>query len=236
MIDGCCQLLLLRSFRLCFWGGSRCWAASCLYGGAPDRSVMMLLSDCDWCFQPFVSEVACWMLSTVCCWSSIGWTVRGTIFGCCQLFCCWISVLVFSSDSLIVGFSIRFCFWGETCQMVSLQWLEPSECFWRGSMVGGADVCFWITAVGTDITACLSQLFGSWVHWWRRVPFWGWCCQLFVTGATSFVCDDVVKTENLDWIFLLDVSLLWGWPVDASILLSTSGNLDLFQIYSPFGY
>ena len=36
----------------------------------------------------------------------------------------------------------------------------------------------------------------------------GECCQLFVTESTSFVCDDVVKTENLDWIFLLDVSLL----------------------------
>jgi hypothetical protein len=38
--------------------------------------------------------------------------------------------------------------------------------------------------------------------------------QIFVsevdlgTEATPFVCDDVVKTENLDWIFLLDVSLL----------------------------
>ena len=28
------------------------------------------------------------------------------------------------------------------------------------------------------------------------------------TEAALFVCDDVVKTENLDWIFLLDVSLL----------------------------
>ncbi len=55
-----------------------------------------------------------------------------------------------------------------------------------------SDVCFWSTAVGTDITACLPQLFGSWVHWWGRV----------------LCCDDVVKTENLDWIFLLDVSLL----------------------------
>ena len=36
----------------------------------------------------------------------------------------------------------------------------------------------------------------------------GWMLQLFVTEASSFVCDDVVKTENLDWIFLLDVSLL----------------------------
>jgi hypothetical protein len=36
----------------------------------------------------------------------------------------------------------------------------------------------------------------------------GWMLQLFVTEAASSVCDDVVKTENLDWIFLLDVSLL----------------------------
>ena len=28
------------------------------------------------------------------------------------------------------------------------------------------------------------------------------------TEALPSVCDDVVKTENLDWIFLLDVSLL----------------------------
>jgi hypothetical protein len=29
-----------------------------------------------------------------------------------------------------------------------------------------------------------------------------------VAETTPSVCDDVVKTENLDWIFLLDVSLL----------------------------
>jgi hypothetical protein len=28
------------------------------------------------------------------------------------------------------------------------------------------------------------------------------------TEALPSACDDVVKTENLDWIFLLDVSLL----------------------------
>ena len=28
------------------------------------------------------------------------------------------------------------------------------------------------------------------------------------TEASPSACDDVVKTENLDWIFLLDVSLL----------------------------
>ena len=49
----------------------------------------------------------------------------------------------------------------------------------------------------------------------------------FTDGAGFLFCDDVVKTENLDWIFLLDVSLLWGWPVDASVLLSTSGVVRL---------
>jgi hypothetical protein len=36
----------------------------------------------------------------------------------------------------------------------------------------------------------LSQLFG------------------FTDGVGFLLCDDVVKTENLDWIFLLDVSFL----------------------------
>ncbi len=45
------------------------------------------------------------------------------------------------------------------------------------------------------------------------------------TEAALLVCDDVVKTENLDWIFLLDVSLLLRLAWDASVLLSTSGDL-----------
>jgi len=36
----------------------------------------------------------------------------------------------------------------------------------------------------------------------------GWVRQLLSSEATPCVCDDVVKTENLDWIFLLDVSPL----------------------------
>ncbi len=204
-------------------------------------------------------------------------------------FCWWISVLVFSLDSLIVGFRPSCREWMPFCwdpsdlvsevdlsSMLSvLRWdlsdgeLAVARTIWWGSMVGDVRplfdcfqlllllrsirlcfwgrslrwtaFCFWRSAIGTDITVCLSQLFGSWVHWWRRVPFWEDASaveihQAFVaevglgTEAAPFGCDDVVKTENLDWIFLLDVSLLWGWPVDASVLLSTSGNLDLFQI------
>jgi hypothetical protein len=41
-----------------------------------------------------------------------------------------------------------------------------------------------------------------------------WIRQTLISGvglgteASPSACDDVVKTENLDWIFLLDVSLL----------------------------
>jgi hypothetical protein len=47
---------------------------------------------------------------------------------------------------------------------------DPSNiCFWGGSLLMKSDVCFWNFIIGTGITACLSQLFGTWVHWWRRV-------------------------------------------------------------------
>ena len=67
--------------------------------------------------------------------------------------------------------------------------------------------CFWRSAIGTDITACLSQLFSPGFTDGAGFRF-GWILSAVVTEATPFVCDDVVKTENLDWIFLLDVSLL----------------------------
>ena len=161
---------------ICFSSGSRCWAVFCLlevHQIDPLWCCCQALTDAfsGWDPLEFWGGSRFWssILDTVnrLCWSSIGATFRGTIFGCCQLFGCWNSVLVFSSDSLIVGFRPSFrewmpfveihqiflkwislqcwVFWDETCQMVSLQWLEPSECFWLGSMVGGADVRFWIT-------------------------------------------------------------------------------------------
>ncbi len=82
----------------------------------------------DWCSQLLRSirllflrwtscEVAYWILSTVCCWSSIGAAVRGAIFGCCRLFCWWISVLVFpQTHRLWISFNaecseMRFVRW-----------------------------------------------------------------------------------------------------------------------------
>jgi hypothetical protein len=123
-----------------------------------------------------------------------------------------------SSDSLIVILSVLrwglpngelavartmcFCLSGSSDEDCLWYWTHLKFVFWGESVVGGVRFClmlsgfgrilFWCTAIGADITVCLSQLFGSWVHWWRRV----------------LCCDDVVKTENLDWIFLLDVSFL----------------------------
>ncbi len=42
-------------------------------------------------------------------------------------------------------------------------------CFWGNIFLTLSDICFWGNVVGTDITACWSQLFGTWVHSWRRV-------------------------------------------------------------------
>ena len=50
--------------------------------------------------------------------------------------------------------------------------IKSDICFWNfiiGSPLIKSDVCFWNFIIGTGITACLSQLFGTWVHWWRRV-------------------------------------------------------------------
>ncbi len=105
------------------------------------------------------------------------------------------------------------CFWGGS----SLAFDPSDVCFWGGSMIGGVRLL--IDAVGrlllrqylvSDVPPlalvsqlCLSQLFGSWVHWWHRV----------------LCCDDVVKTENLDWIFFLDVSFLLRLTCDAWMLV-----------------
>ena len=132
-----------------------------LCGGAPDLSVMMLLSDFDWCFQ-LLRSIRLLFLRLTSFWSSILDTVNCLLLkqhlynslGVRSLdavnFFCWISVLVFSSDSWIVGFRPSFwewmpfveihqilflkwislqcwVFWDETCQMVSLQWVEPFD-------------------------------------------------------------------------------------------------------------
>ena len=97
------------------------------------------------------------------------------------------------------------CFWGGSFLMKSdvCVWnfigsplIKSDVCFWNfiiGSLLIKSDVCVWNFIIGTGITACLSQLFGTWVHWWRRVLVL-WRCRK--------------NRKNLDWIFLLDVSLL----------------------------
>jgi hypothetical protein len=107
------------------------------------------------------------------------------------------------SDSLIVGCcqnSLRQWFNAECAELRLVRWwacsgsnrlcscLGPNRSlclrwvrgWWCQSIVwllsafvALAFSCFWRTAIGTDITVCLSQLFGSWAHWWRRVL----CCD-----------------------------------------------------------
>ena len=169
MIDGCWQLFLwvpsnlflkwisvLSSVFVC-WRYTR----SIRYVAVVRLWLMHSVVEIHWSFEvDHVSEVAYWILSTCLCWSSIGATVRGTIFGCCQLFCWWISVLVFSSDSLIVGsrpscregvpfVEVLQIFWSGSLPMLSvLRWglsngeLAVARTIWRVSVVGGVRSLF----------------------------------------------------------------------------------------------
>jgi hypothetical protein len=85
-------------------------------GGAPDRSacdavvrLWLMHSVVVGCCQLFVTEAAS------VCWSSIGATVRDTIFGCCQLFCRLGSIrLWFLKWICSLLRSIRLCFWSRS--------------------------------------------------------------------------------------------------------------------------
>ncbi len=138
-----------------------------------------------------------------CFWSSLVWQ--------CQLFRDSLSVdgvrCLFLKRHLLLMSAI--CCWSI------IVGLDPSDvCFWGGSFLAfdPSDVCFW----GGSPLALISQ----------RV-----CHNCLVPGFTDgagfLCCDDVVKTENLDWIFLLDVSLLLRLTCGASVLLSTSGSFNL---------
>ncbi len=121
----------------------------------------------------------------------------------CQVSCIWGSSKV----------AVRYCLCqqGGWCQMgvseASLL-MKSDVCFW-GFIVGcgPSDVCFW---GGPLVAFDPSDVI------WGRSPLalisqrvcHNCLVPGFSDGAGFLFCDDVVKTENLDWIFLLDVSLL----------------------------
>ncbi len=98
--------------------------------------------------------------------------------------CAWSSDMWLSGDNLLVksGFfwnfivvAVRYCLGQQSgwCQMgvSEASYVDEVRCLflrlhrWLWSI---RVYLSWFT-IGTDITACLSQLFGTWVHWWRRV-------------------------------------------------------------------
>ncbi len=114
------------------------------------------------------------------------------------LMCACSSDMCLSGDNLLVKsvyvwnfiiFAVRYCLGqqGGWCQMgvseascvdevrclclnfIGSPLIKSDVCFWGGSLLMKSDVCFWTFIIGTGITACLSQLFGTWVHWRRRV-------------------------------------------------------------------
>ncbi len=154
------------------------------------------------------------------------------------LMCACLADMCFSSNTMSMKSDVRFwnfilvdwncqvlCFWGSSkvavryclgqqggwCQMGVSEascvdevrglflklhrWFVPSDvCFWGGPFVAfDSSGIVW----GKSPLALISQR----VCHNCLVPG-------FTDGAGCLFCDDVVKTENLDWIFLLDVSLL----------------------------
>jgi hypothetical protein len=135
--------------------------------------------------------------------------------------CWWIQMFVSESSSLLSGI-VRLWFWGSS--LVSVRYFLGQRgmtlsdfCSLSASVVDDvrwaflihhmlmkADVGFWGFIVGCDPSdliwvSSLLALISERVCHNCLVPG-------FTDGAGFLFCDDVVKTENLDWIFLLDVS------------------------------
>jgi hypothetical protein len=195
---------------ICFWSGSRCWAVFCLlevHQIDPLWCCCQALTDAfsGWDPLKFWGGSRFWssILDTVnrLCWSSIGATVRGTIFGCCQLLLvdqrpggfirlidCWVSSELSGRSALCWGPSdfsevdLFQCwvFWDEVCQMVSLQWLEPFDaCQW----LVVSDRCLITYSFCWDPSAFR---FLRWISLLGNVLFlaichWHWYHSLFVT-------------------------------------------------------
>jgi len=148
---------------ICFWSGSRCWAVFCLlevHQIDPLWCCCQALTDAfsGWDPLEFRGGSRFWssILDTVnrLCWSSIGATVRGTIFGCCQLFVGGSASWCFHQTHWLLGLvrvvgkecpllrSFRF-FWSGSLPMLSvLRWglsngeLAVARTIWRVSVVG----------------------------------------------------------------------------------------------------
>ncbi len=145
-------------------------------------------------------------------------------------------------------------FWDEACRMVSLQWLEPFDgCQWLVVSVScliAYSFCWdpsdfrllgWISLLGNVLFLAICL----W-HWYHSLfvtivrflgslmaqgSVLGGCVSCWVPEATPCVCDDVVKTENLDWIFLLDVSLLLRLACGRISIVEYVRWFDLYVTY-----
>jgi hypothetical protein len=194
---------------ICFWSGSRCWAVFCLlevHQIDPLWCCCQALTDAfsGWDPLEFRGGSRFWssILDTVnrLCWSSIGATVRGTIFGCCQLFVGGSASWCFHQTHWLLGLvrvvgkecpllrSFRF-FWSGSLPMLSvLRWglsngeLAVARTIWRVSVVGGVRSLF-------DLSFCWDPSafrFLRWISLLGNVLFlaichWHWYHSLFVT-------------------------------------------------------
>ncbi len=106
-------------------------------------------------------------------WRQAFWCVLVRQICVCRVTICWWSQVVSDTSSLLLSGivwasrvdDVRWAFLRHHVLVVVHQMFV----FEVDHLLIKSDVCFWNFIIGTGITGCLSQLFGAWVHWWRRV-------------------------------------------------------------------
>ncbi len=152
-----------------------------------------------------------------------------------------------------IDVAVRYCLGqqGGWCQMgvSEASFVDEVRCLFlrlhRSMCVCSIRFLFlrWITV---DEVRCLCLKLHHW-HTFDKVRrlflklyHWYWCHSVFchnclvpgfTDGAGFLFCDDVVKTENLDWIFLLDVSLLLRLACGRISVVEYVRWIDLFETY-----
>ncbi len=263
----CCQIVFLSA--ICYWGNIVVlgWmlSAVCCWGSIFWFSDVEQMVSLQW-LKPSVSAFS--LRSQVVVVRRALSKATSSMLSKCDLKQLWShssECLCLSGVTLVGGWPLKWrqTFWGVLCCQIL---------WWGNIVIRSCQSCVseatWLLSIFLKqhgMTLSDICLFVSVNSWW---------CQMFVSEALSLAlisqlvyhnclvpgftdgagflfCDSVVKTENLNWIFLLDVSLLLrltcgAWMLSAVccwgsilVLLSTSGsfNLSVFRACKYFsGY
>ncbi len=171
-------------------------------------------------------------------WRQTFWCVLVRQICVCRVTICWWSQVVSETSLLLLSGTVwasrvddvrwaflrhhmlmkaDVCFW----YFIGSPLIKSDVCFWNfiiGSPLIKSDVCFWNFIIGT---ACLSQLFGTWVHWWRRVLVL-WRCRKNQKPRLDFFSRCLTSSEAGLWThqycWIRQVMSTWFRPISGLLL------------------